>query len=478
MKNLRIIYVLFVFFALFISLTLYLTYIEIFNADTYLSANNTRNASFTSNVLRGKITDINGTVISESNTYAYSFKEPKPGSAAPLTTLSQKRIYNKPEFYRDITGVYYNVYTEPDGINPFATKLEEIYNKHLMSAHFTDDIVKRTNSAKHKYSHTYTLPNGKEKTLSGTITEGNTLKLTFDHRLQEYAYSLLEQHKGKNASIVMSDPNTGAILAMAYVTDKNTNVFLPTDNKSAPGSVFKVISAASIIENGYSGIHKDGMNLDTAFIKSKNEYFMEMFKDYGYNKLYETAKKFMFNTPVHLEHRIIKSTINENSSNYQEAMGQGSITSSPLGMCLVANTIANNGKMMQPYIVDSIVSSDGKITLYSTTPQVLSECIKESTANKIKDLMYQVLNNPEGTAYLAARALNYKDICGKTGTVQREVAGKIKNDAWFIAFAPKDNPKVSVSVMVWDVSVHTETGATVGVPIAGKMIEKYMELYK
>ena len=143
------------------------------------------------------------------------------------------------------------------------------------------------------------------------------------------------------------------------------------------------------------------------------------------------------------------------------AIGEGEIGTTPLQMANLTAAIANRGYYYTPHIVKS-VGAEGKINTRFTTKHVIS--IDSANFEEIIRGMEEAVNS--GTARIAA----LKDIivCGKTGTVQNPHG---KDHSVFIAFAPKENPKIAIAVYVENAGF----GATYAAPIAGLMIEKYLK---
>ena len=140
------------------------------------------------------------------------------------------------------------------------------------------------------------------------------------------------------------------------------------------------------------------------------------------------------------------------------AFGQGDTLVTPLNMAMVMSTIANEGKMMPPYIVDQIISPDGDVT--KTEPKVLSEVTSPEIANEILSDMVSVVRDGS-KAYI--RGIK---VAGKSGTA--EIKNKDSTNAWFIAAAPADDPTVAVAVVLEDSGTGGDASA---VPLAKVIIQ-------
>ncbi len=122
----------------------------------------------------------------------------------------------------------------------------------------------------------------------------------------------------------------------------------------------------------------------------------------------------------------------------RSGIGQGDVTATPLQMAMVAQTVANGGTEMKPYLVKRVTAPD-QSELATAQPQELGHPISADTASQIQQMMRQVVAS--GTA---ASTVGGQDIAGKTGTAETD--GRINED-WFVGFAPQHNPKVAFAVV-------------------------------
>jgi peptidoglycan glycosyltransferase len=149
------------------------------------------------------------------------------------------------------------------------------------------------------------------------------------------------------------------------------------------------------------------------------------------------------------------------------AIGQSNVAATPLQMALITAGIANGGTVMRPYLVDEIRSNDLEV-IDKTSPDALAEnAVSAATARKLADMMVAVVDN--GTAG-SARIPGVK-VAGKTGTAQS--AADRPPYAWFVSFAPADNPTVAVAVLVQDAGVERDqiSGSGLAAPIAKAVME-------
>jgi penicillin-binding protein 2 len=158
------------------------------------------------------------------------------------------------------------------------------------------------------------------------------------------------------------------------------------------------------------------------------------------------------------------------------SVGQGYVSITPLQNAVMIATVANGGKQVVPHLADSLVDPNGN-QVYQWQKNSPSEQVIDPEIIKIvKEGLIGVVNSPEGTAY-RLKALNMK-IAGKTGTAQviskeqwRSGVEKLKDHAWFVGYAPYDDPKIAVAVIVENGGF----GASAAAPVVGQIIKKYLE---
>ncbi len=449
----RIITVLIGICILFVSLVAYLSYFKIFKAESIkMNSYNKRLWINEEKILRGSIIDREGKIL------AYSEKEGE----------TYKRLYNYGNLYSHIIGYSYREYGK--------VGLELEYNNALLNISDSTPLSELKNIV---------IPN----------TEGNTLKLTIDHHLQEYSRNLL---KGKKGSIVAMNPNTGEIYSMVSLPDFNPltlkenwsniveDVNSPFLNRATsglytPGSTFKVITTIAAIEKrdldreyectgstkidgyvlkDYNSKAHGKLNLEDALVKSCNTYFAEKGVLIGKDKLGEVAERFMINKNIAFDLPVAKSSFpyRENLGKTDIAassIGQGKVLVTPLNMALVASGIANKGDVVKPILVKEIISPEGKV-IKRNQPQIISRAIDVFIANEVKNMMV------EGVKRGTSKNASIKNIrvAGKTGTAENPSG---KAHAWFIGFAPADDPKIAVAVVLEE---EGSTGGQAAAPIA------------
>ncbi len=459
----RIIRVLVVFTGLFISLVVYLSYFEVFEAaKIQKNAYNKRQWVNEENILRGMIVDRNG------NTLAYSEK----------TENGQIRYYPYENIYSHIIGYSSKEYGKAG--------LESSYNQELLAIDAGNPIQEF-----------------KDK-LSKTEKKGNHLILTIDHDLQVYANQKL---KGKKGAIVALNPQTGEIYAMVSKPDFNPsklkenwteiieNPDSPLLNRGTmglytPGSVFKVITATAALEDeevskgfqckgsvsiegytlkDYGETAHGAIDLEEALVKSCNVAFSQMGLELGKTKLKDTAQRYWFNKEISFDLSTKNSIFPESKIVTKpdlgaSAIGQGKILVTPLNMAMVAASISNDGRMMKPILVKEVLSPEGR-TIKTGRVATLSQVSSEEVIAQLKEMMVQVVEKGTGRN---ARIKNVK-VAGKTGTAENETK---KTHAWFIGFAPAEDPKIAIAVVLESID---KTGGESAAPIARDIMIKALE---
>lgn len=352
--------------------------------------------------------------------------------------------------------------------------------------------------------------------------KGGDIILTIDMKLQAEAEDAL---KGKVGAVVALDPNTGEILVLASKPSFDPNLFargidykdwktLVNDPKKPflnraiqsqypPGSTFKVITAIAALEKGIitdntvfecrGSIHlgrifrcwkregHENIKLHRAIVESCDVYFYEIGKRLGIDTLSQYASDFGLGKPVGVElegeRAGIVPTVAWKLRTKEEkwykgetlnaVIGQGYLSATPIQMARLMAAVVNGGKLFRPHIL-KVEGSENRAE--STI------VIKPENIRLIKKALMSVVSDPNGTGRFA-----YSDIVkigGKTGTTQvvggstyGDVPEKYRDHAWFIAFAPEENPQISVSVFI----EHGGHGSTVAAPIAKRVIEAFFK---
>ncbi len=362
--------------------------------------------------------------------------------------------------------------------------------------------------------------------LSNTEPQGGNVELTINPAAQDAAWEGLQNLPGDaKGAVVALEPSTGKVLAMVSSPTFDPNLLASHDlgvvrdeserleddpatpliNRAIgttlpPGSTFKLITAAAAIEsgnydkdslvpggasfqlpqstekvgnwqNGRCGANK--ITLTQALAVSCNVSFLTLANELGNEAMAEQAEAFGFNSTS------LEDLPGQGTSNYprdmdepQTAMsgiGQASVTASPLQMAMVAAGIANGGEVKRPYLVDEVRAPNASL-LDKTEESTYSKAISSATADELTDMMVATVE--DGTAGMAA--IPGVSVAGKTGTAQS--TDSRPPYAWFVSFAPADDPQVAVAVMVEasDTARDEIAGGTLGGPIAKAIMEAVM----
>ncbi|MFJ8314139.1 MULTISPECIES: peptidoglycan D,D-transpeptidase FtsI family protein [unclassified Streptomyces] len=367
--------------------------------------------------------------------------------------------------------------------------------------------------------------------LTGEKTRGGDVITTIDPKAQEAAYKGLTKINAKGA-VVAIDPRSGRILALASTPsydpsafagifdgdkfaelDKNENK--PLSNRALretypPGSTFKILTAATALESGAvtdinasSGAVSpyqlplsttkissdagdaacDKVSMKRAMEISCNNVFLDAANKVGRDKMRETAEKFGLNSSFYDKSfgdlAASKSLYPDKLDKPQTAltgMGQGSLTSTPLQMAVVTAALANDGKLMQPHLVDEVRGPDLS-TIEKHEPKQLSQAVSASTAKKVQEMMEATATADDGSARKAR--IDGVTVGGKTGTAQHGAnVREGRPYAWFVSYAKQADGTSPVAVAVFidpkdmkDISRSEISGGKLGAPIAKAVME-------
>jgi peptidoglycan glycosyltransferase len=424
------------------------------------------------------------------------------GKTAVATSVPSKdqykwqRTYPKPQEYAPLTG-YFSYYSQ--------TGVEHSQNQVLSgddSRLFVNRLVDLVND---------------------TDPKGGNVELTIDPKVQDAAYQGLQAlGKGVQGAAVAIEPSTGRILAMVSTPTfdpnqladhdiaKSTDTYnkllkdpsQPLINRAIqttlpPGSTFKLITASAAIEDlgmtpdskvdGHSSmklpqtthvLHNENdescggakVTMTQALDRSCNVAFAGIGLKLTDDQLRTQAEKYGFGQ------HYLSDLAGQATSRFpstltpplraQSAIGQYEVAATPLQMAMVAAGIANHGVVMKPYLVDRVTSSDLDV-LDQTDPTQLSTAVTPKTASLLTQMMVSVVDHGTGTA---ARIPGV-EVAGKTGTAQSTPSRPPY--AWFTSFAPAENPKIAVAVLVQSSNTdRTEiAGGALCAPIAKAMME-------
>ncbi len=363
--------------------------------------------------------------------------------------------------------------------------------------------------------------------ITGKPRQGASVRLTINSKAQQAAYAALKA-TGKSGAVVALNPKTGAILALASYPSFNPNAYATFDGRKLdkidrkyrsnpsqpllnrainasypPGSTFKIVTSSAAtgtgrynpdtliyapnslnlpdttntLVNANGEVCGDGSGhvpMIDAFAQSCNTAFGAIGEKLGSPALKREADKFGFNNAgLAIPMKVSPSNfplVQGGAYTAYSAIGQFDDTVTPMQEAMLAATIANDGRLMKPYLVQDVKAPDLS-TVQQATPSPLSQPVSASTAAKVKQMMLSVVNSPIGTATavpgIHARGL---DIAGKTGTAQNGPNNTGLNDAVFTAFAPASNPTIAVGVIIKGGGY----GAAAAAPIAVQVISAYL----
>jgi penicillin-binding protein A len=414
--------------------------------------------------------------------------------------LKYQRTYPDGPLYADVTGYYSVVFGRTD--------LEASQNSYLSGR--APEL----------------LPQKLVDQILGRDPRGGSVITTIDPQLQQVAAEALGGQKGAVAAI---DPRTGEVLALVAnptydpndlalhnlrrvrrnwreLQEDSSKPMLSNANRELfpPGSTFKIVTAAAALENGmkpdtefdnpasldlpqtdlvlrnFGGQHCAGgassITLAQALEISCNVTFAEIGLELGADALVEQAERFGLNQDIPLEIPFSSGRLPPDSVGPDRlpavafsAIGQQSVLANPLHMALIAGTIANGGVQMEPHIVREIRDPSGRV-IATTRPQEFGRPISPETSSALTEMMLSVVDSGTGTA---AQIPGVR-VAGKTGTAQTAQGSP---HAWFVAFAPADQPRIAVAVVVLnggDLGSEA-TGGRVAAPMAKAVIEAALE---
>lgn len=343
--------------------------------------------------------------------------------------------------------------------------------------------------------------------------DGNSLKLTIDATIQDICEKAMREcydvNKAQAVHLIAMDPYTGAILAMCSKPDYDPND-PPRDQADAltqlmrirlisdayePGSTFKILTAAAALDAGvttpedgfycsakitvdgdtircWGSPHKDE-TMAEALQNSCNPVFVELALRLGTERMYQYLHAFGLGNKTNVDLQgegsgiLIPVQSVKNVDLARIGFGQ-SVAVTPIQMITAACAVINGGRLMQPYLLKEAIAPDGTV-LYRTQPKVVSTPISEETSATMRELLEMVVS--EGGAKNAA--IEGYRIGGKTGTAQVYKDGRIVRDVHigsFLGFAPADDPRIALLVIVDEADVPVDYGGTTAAPFARQIL--------
>jgi penicillin-binding protein 2 len=347
--------------------------------------------------------------------------------------------------------------------------------------------------------------------------KGHDLMLAIDADVQRIAE---QEFKGKSGAVVAIEPQTGEILALvsapdydlnqfSYVTSKEflqdlySNPLRPSFNRATmsvkpPGSTFKLMAAIAGLDLGvitpsttiycgggftfgrffkcHGGVH-GAINVTRAIEKSCNTFFYNLIYKIGLDRWAKYSERFGFNQVTGIDIGEEVAGLIPNSKYYEKiygdkwprsimaslGIGQGEVSVTPLQLAKYVALIANDGNSFVPHVVKGFVDDRTGI-LIPTKHKEIRTGINREAFKVVKEGMYLVVQGAGTATRIRMKEFN---IAGKTGTAQNPHG---KDHAFFIGFAPYENPQIALAVVVENAGF----GATWAAPIAQKMFEAYL----
>ena len=452
--------------ALFLGLAGYMGYFLQVQRETVI--NNSYNArldSFANRVVRGRILAADGTVLAENRTDGEG---------------NETRIYPFGTVFDHVVGYSSNG----------KTGIESLANFYLLTSHvnLAEQVVNE---------------------LGGTKSQGDDVYTTLDPELQQAAWAALGDRRG---AVIAMEPDTGKILAMVSKPGYDPNTLAqdwevlnadeggqsPLLNRAAqglypPGSTFKIVTALEYMRehpldykdyrfdcsgtyvNGdytircYHGESHGSQDFVQAFANSCNGAFASLGLELNLASLKGTAEEPLFNRELPLTGFPYKesSFVMEPGAGtweiLQTSMGQGKTEMTPLHNALLTAAIANGGTLMKPYLLDRVVSA-GEEEVKKFMPEAWGSLMTAQEAANLTELMEAVVT--VGTA--SALRTDAYQAAAKTGSAEFETGRE--THAWFTGFAPAQDPKLVVTVLVEEAG----TGGRAAAPIARQLFDIYL----
>lgn len=359
-----------------------------------------------------------------------------------------------------------------------------------------------------------------ERILSGQPPRGSNVVLSLDAAVQRAAFEALGDLQG---GVVAIEPSTGRVLAMATSPSFDTNLLAvhdaaavdtvhdqlvadpgkPLSNRAIagdlnpPGSTFKLVVASAalasgdytpestlpnpatyqlpqssnVVYNATGGACGSGetVTLADALRLSCNIPFAELAVELGDTAIREEAEKYGFNESFSMPLESTPSgyprTIMDDPQTALSGFGQGQVTATPLQMAMVSAGIANEGVVMNPRMVDQVIGPDLSVQQVFENTE-FGRALDEDIAAELAAMM--VANVSDGVA--SGARIDGIQVAGKTGTAEN---GTRPYSLWFTGFAPADDPRVAVAVVVEDGGGQGQSGSgnAIAAPIAKKVME-------
>jgi penicillin-binding protein 2 len=351
--------------------------------------------------------------------------------------------------------------------------------------------------------------------------QGQTLVLSIDLKIQKLAEDLMGDQVG---SVIVTNPQTGEILALVSKPNFDPNAFVsgisfkdwnallkdktdPLENRAIqgqypPGSIFKLITTLAALEDQVIGLDMKKVflcrgiywytvwpyrcwrisghgwcNLERAIVESCDIFFYQLGLQVKVDKIYRMAREFGLGSKTHIDldsevPGLIPNPRWKESTQHMPwfpgdtihmSIGQGYLLTTPLQMLDATCGYAMNGAIYRPHLMYKVVDPNTERTIFEKTPELLGQAeVDQKYLDFIRSAMEKVISSDNGTGK-KARIKGIR-IAGKTGTSENPHGD---NHAWFTAYAPVEDPKVAVIVLV----ENGGEGGVVSAPIAKRLME-------
>lgn len=527
-------------------------YLQVFKFDKFSKlAQNQQSATIILEPQRGKIFDANNNILATNLTVESVYAEPHRIENLDETVTALSGILGLPRDFvaerlkqrkffvwikRKISEDESRILKEADlkGIG-FLKESKRYYPMHNLASQtlgfvnidntglegielYYDDYLKGTKGYKKILRDAYLRELFAFSKLYMPAQDGYDITLTIDSVIQQIAEGELEKgvdkFNAKAASVIVMNPHTGEILALANFPgcDLNSYALSQQDalrNRSIcdifePGSVFKIITASAVLEEGLVGLednffcengaykisgrvlhdHRPYGNLTFREIieHSSNIGTVKVAQKLGEKLLYKYVKLYGFGSPTGIDlpgevHGEIKPVSEWSKVSIGSIPIGHEISVTSLQMARAMSVIANGGYLIKPFVVKKIQDNDGRVLKSYASSQLKKQIISQQASETMKDILEGVVE--KGTAKSAA--LKEFTTAGKTGTAQKiEPDGKYSHSKYmasFIGFAPVDNPQIVVAV-VFDEPTPIYYGGSVAAPVFAKITDATLKYFK
>lgn len=348
--------------------------------------------------------------------------------------------------------------------------------------------------------------------------DGQDIALTIDMDIQNYVEKALEdinrKYQPKSITAIAADPNTMEILAMANYPTFDPNTYWDSNYENAynhsikslyePGSTFKIVTLAAAVQEGIfdpnaqyqSGsiavpgapvkdINKVGwgkISYLEGLKRSSNVAFVKLgWEQLGGVKLMDYINRFGFGqkTGILLGGEA-SGAINVNlripSDIARASFGQGKVQVTALQQVAAVAAVANGGNLLEPHIIKEVYDPNTKTTV-KTEPKVVRQVITKETSKKVGEYLEQVVSDQEIGTGRNAYIEGYR-VAGKTGTAQKVIGGKYSSTKFvvsFIGYAPVENPKIVLYIVVDEPNDPLAGGGAVAAPAFKDIVYKSLK---